>query len=348
MILRGMVDSRRTRRLVEDVVEDLPGVRDVHNELRSADRMRGSKGDPSRSGASGSDTGKVEVTGDESGSPHATPSARDTAPGSTPIGHTYQGTGMGTGGVDSMTWSGAGGGPQRTGTGGGIGAGATGSGVMNPGSDVGGMPFGMTTGSDLGSMGQSGTSGTGNVSPGRSGDLGGAAGSIPGELGTGTLGSGQVGNTSAVGTGTTMTGGMAAGSAGTVSSGGMPGVGTTGGGTSDSSPRSGPSSGAGATSGGTAPGTTGGSGWQIRETMTVVGSDGEDVGQVKEVHADELLLDRSMHRDLWVPFGAIRTVDGERVLLSCPAGEIDNQGWRTSDLMGTGPGTEGTRSRRDR
>ena len=41
------------------------------------DQPPGSEGDPSRSGAPGSDTGKVEVTGDESGSTHDTPSARD-------------------------------------------------------------------------------------------------------------------------------------------------------------------------------------------------------------------------------------------------------------------------------
>lgn len=36
--LRGTVDSRRTRRRAEECIEDLPGVRDVHNELRTQDR----------------------------------------------------------------------------------------------------------------------------------------------------------------------------------------------------------------------------------------------------------------------------------------------------------------------
>ncbi len=36
--LRGTVDSRRTRRLAEEAVEDIPGVKDVHNELRAGGR----------------------------------------------------------------------------------------------------------------------------------------------------------------------------------------------------------------------------------------------------------------------------------------------------------------------
>ena len=255
--LRGMVDSRRTRRLAEDVIEDLPGVRDVHNELRSADRMRGSEGVPSRSGASGSDTGKVEVTGDEVGSPHATPSARDANPGSTPIGHTYGGAGEGAG-----------------------------------------------------------------------------------MMGTGTAGGGQVGASGAVGADRETVSGADSGG---MLSGGSGAVGTTGGataGTRGSSRASG--------TGGRAQSGTAGSGWRLRETMTVIGSDGEDVGQVKEVRDDELLVDRPTHRGLWVPHGAIRTVDGERVMLACAAGDVDNQGWRMSDLLGSESDSGTTRSRRSR
>jgi hypothetical protein len=34
VILRGVVDSRRTKRMVEDTIENVTGVRDIHNELR--------------------------------------------------------------------------------------------------------------------------------------------------------------------------------------------------------------------------------------------------------------------------------------------------------------------------
>ena len=36
--LRGTVDSRRSRRMAEDAVEDVPGVRDVHNDRRTGER----------------------------------------------------------------------------------------------------------------------------------------------------------------------------------------------------------------------------------------------------------------------------------------------------------------------
>jgi BON domain len=56
VILRGMADSGRTRRLAEELVEDVPGVRDVQNELRVHQRT-GYRGDfalsPSRTGGDG-------------------------------------------------------------------------------------------------------------------------------------------------------------------------------------------------------------------------------------------------------------------------------------------------------
>jgi hypothetical protein len=78
--------------------------------------------------------------------------------------------------------------------------------------------------------------------------------------------------------------------------------------------------------------------WQLRETMDVVGTDGEKVGTVKAVHGTDFLLDRPMARDLLVPFSAVRTVDGERVMLGVRAGEIDDQHWSTSELAGNNQG----------
>lgn len=82
------------------------------------------------------------------------------------------------------------------------------------------------------------------------------------------------------------------------------------------------------------PGTSAGAGpsqhgnrWQIRETMDVVGSDGESIGTVKSVRGADFEVDRPMSRDLYVPFSAVRTVDSERVLLSCRAAEVDGQNW---------------------
>jgi hypothetical protein len=39
VVLRGTVDDRRAKRLAEDVIENLPGVKDVRNEIRVQDRQ---------------------------------------------------------------------------------------------------------------------------------------------------------------------------------------------------------------------------------------------------------------------------------------------------------------------
>lgn len=78
-----------------------------------------------------------------------------------------------------------------------------------------------------------------------------------------------------------------------------------------------------------------GSRFTVRESMEVVGSDGERAGQVKEVRGTDFLLDRPMRGDVYVPFSGIRTVDGDRVMLDVPANVIDDQGWPTPDLTGT-------------
>jgi hypothetical protein len=81
--------------------------------------------------------------------------------------------------------------------------------------------------------------------------------------------------------------------------------------------------------------------WQIRETMDVVGSDGESIGSVKSVRGTDFEVNRPMSRDLYVPFSAVRTVDSERVLLNCRASEVDQQQWPTTSPVG---GTMGSGS----
>jgi hypothetical protein len=77
-----------------------------------------------------------------------------------------------------------------------------------------------------------------------------------------------------------------------------------------------------------------GSRFTIREAMDVVGSDGVIVGQVKETRGTDFLVDRSMQRDVYVPFSAVQTVDNDRVMLNVPARDVDNQNWPTPDLAG--------------
>ena len=67
---------------------------------------------------------------------------------------------------------------------------------------------------------------------------------------------------------------------------------------------------------------------QLRTGMEVIGSDIVDVGRVKEVHADDFLVDRPLHRDIYVPHTAVRNVTNHRVVLAVPAVEVDRMGWR--------------------
>ena len=72
-------------------------------------------------------------------------------------------------------------------------------------------------------------------------------------------------------------------------------------------------------------------------------ADGEKIGTVKAVHGTDFVLNRPMGRDLFVPFSAVRTVDGERVMLGIRASEVDDQHWPNPEL--TGSNTEGAASR---
>ena len=74
-------------------------------------------------------------------------------------------------------------------------------------------------------------------------------------------------------------------------------------------------------------------GMQLNRGMRVVGADGDDVGKVKEVRAGDFLVDRSMQRDVYVPFDAVRNVTGDAVALAVPAGQVDNMGWANPPLM---------------
>lgn len=73
---------------------------------------------------------------------------------------------------------------------------------------------------------------------------------------------------------------------------------------------------------------------QIRPGMEVIGRDGENVGEVKEVRSNDFLVDRSMARDIYIPMSACRTTEGQ-IRLNVRADEVENQGWEMPDLMET-------------
>src|SRR5438067_7724376 len=79
---------------------------------------------------------------------------------------------------------------------------------------------------------------------------------------------------------------------------------------------------------------------KVHVGMGVTSLDGEPIGKVKEVRGDELLLDRPMARDLWVPLSSVMATEEHRtnyrggasepeeVVLNVSAAHIDRQGWR--------------------
>jgi hypothetical protein len=73
---------------------------------------------------------------------------------------------------------------------------------------------------------------------------------------------------------------------------------------------------------------------RIVEGMDVVGPAGDEIGQVKERRTHVFVLDRSMRRDIYVPYSAVQEVGGRTVVLSVRGDEIGDQGWETTPLLG--------------
>jgi hypothetical protein len=73
--------------------------------------------------------------------------------------------------------------------------------------------------------------------------------------------------------------------------------------------------------------------WQVQEEMEVVGSDMDKVGSVKEVRANDFLVNRHMKRDVYVPYTAIRDVSGNQVVLNIPASQVDSMGWPNPSII---------------
>jgi hypothetical protein len=84
---------------------------------------------------------------------------------------------------------------------------------------------------------------------------------------------------------------------------------------------------------------------QIREGMDVIGRDGQEVGQIKEVRSNDFLVDRPMARDIYVPFDACQSTDNGQIRLNVRADDVDNQNWPEPDLLGAGEPSTG-RSKR--
>jgi hypothetical protein len=79
---------------------------------------------------------------------------------------------------------------------------------------------------------------------------------------------------------------------------------------------------------------------QVQVGMDVMSIDGHPVGTVKEVRANDFLLDRPLARDLFVPFSFVLAAEDyggtfrrgrtepTEIVLSVSEGHLDNQGWQ--------------------
>ena len=71
---------------------------------------------------------------------------------------------------------------------------------------------------------------------------------------------------------------------------------------------------------------------QLRVGMEVIGRDGENVGEVKEIRSNDFLVDRSLARDIYIPFTACQMTNGQ-IRLNTRADEVDDQDWEMPDLL---------------
>ncbi len=72
---------------------------------------------------------------------------------------------------------------------------------------------------------------------------------------------------------------------------------------------------------------------QVQKGMRVVGSDMGNIGRVRDVREDDFLVDIPMHRDLYVPFSAIRSADVDLVVLNIPGDRIYDMNWPKPPLV---------------
>jgi hypothetical protein len=72
---------------------------------------------------------------------------------------------------------------------------------------------------------------------------------------------------------------------------------------------------------------------QVNVGMQVVGTDGGNIGTVKEVRNNDFLVNIPMHRDVYVPYNAVQNVTGNTVALNIPSNQINNMGWPNPSLI---------------
>ncbi|MCM8748280.1 DUF2171 domain-containing protein [Thermomicrobiaceae bacterium CFH 74404] len=71
---------------------------------------------------------------------------------------------------------------------------------------------------------------------------------------------------------------------------------------------------------------------RLRPGMEVLAADGDELGWVKDVRSTDFLLERSMQRDVYVPFDAIRDISSDRIVLNVASDQVDSMGWENPPM----------------
>jgi hypothetical protein len=72
----------------------------------------------------------------------------------------------------------------------------------------------------------------------------------------------------------------------------------------------------------------------LQEGMEVLGSNGQSLGQVKEVGSTEFLVDRRMRPDIHLPLDLVESVDGNQVKLAVTSEQAVRGPWPSDDRLG--------------
>ncbi len=64
--------------------------------------------------------------------------------------------------------------------------------------------------------------------------------------------------------------------------------------------------------------------------MEVIGSDGNKVGQVDELHDHDFMVSRGTGHDVHIPYGEIKNVSNNQVRLSAPGKQVESMHWGTT------------------
>lgn len=73
---------------------------------------------------------------------------------------------------------------------------------------------------------------------------------------------------------------------------------------------------------------------QVRSGMTVYGTNGNEIGMVKEVRSNDFLVSRSLHRDVYVPLNAVQNVSNDQVYLNIPSDRVNDMNWPSPPMFG--------------